>query len=150
VLPQTTDSRATTPNADSYDVFICHATEDKDFTDLLVQALKDAGIRVWYDKFELNWGDDLRTSIDEGLKKSKYGIVVFSPAFLKKKKWTEHELSGLFAKEKNGQKVILPVLHKISIKDLESYSPSFSMRLAKHSDSIPELVAALKAILGKP
>jgi TIR domain len=81
--------------ATKYDVFVCHASEDKGFVDPLVAAAKRAGIRVWYDKDFIVWGDGLRASIDRGLANSRFGIVVFSKAFLTKKHWTEHELNGL-------------------------------------------------------
>jgi len=99
-----------------YDVFISHATEDKQsFVEPLANALKEVGIKVWYDGFVLEWGDGLRDSIDRGLVNSKYGIVVFSKAYLnKKRKWTKHELDGLFAKEIEGKKVILPIWHNIT------------------------------------
>lgn len=134
-----------------YDVFICHASEDKAFVQPLAQALKNAGIKVWYDDFVLKWGDDLRGSIDAGLVNSKHGIVIFSKSFLKKKQWTEHELNGLFAKEKDGKKVILPIWHDISRDDLVDYSPAFADRLAKRSDkdSIEEIVIGVKERLGR-
>ena len=65
------------------DAFVSHATEDKEFVRRLVKALQRAGIRVWYDENSLGWGDDLRRAIDRGLANSRYGIVVFSKAFLK-------------------------------------------------------------------
>lgn len=132
------------------DVFLSHASEDKGFVDPLAKALKDAGISVWYDKNSMSWGDDLRSSIDKGLANSRYGIVVFSKAFLKKKHWTEHELNGLFARERLGKKVILPIWHDISAEDLLTYSPAFADRLAKRSasDSIEDIVASLKDLLG--
>lgn len=108
------------------DVFVSHATEDKDFVTRLAKALASAGIRVWYDTNSLRWGDDLRSSIDRGLANSRYGIVVFSKAFLKGKRWTEYELNGLFAKERYGRKVILPIWHKITRRDLAKYSPAFA------------------------
>lgn len=134
----------------AFDVFLCHASEDKAFVDPLVQALKDAGISVWYDSDLMSWGDDLRRSIDNGLINSKFGIVVFSKAFLKKKRWTEHELNGLFAKERGGKKAILPIWHDITQEDLASYSPSFVDRVAMMSDrhSVSEIVQKLKELLG--
>jgi len=133
------------------DVFVSHATEDKNFVTPLVKALERAGIRVWYDNNMLGWGDDLRSSIDRGLVNSRYGIVVFSKAFLSGKHWTEHELNGLFAKERSGRKVILPIWHKITRGDLVKYSPAFADRIAKVSqkDSISDIVTSLKTILGK-
>jgi hypothetical protein len=134
-----------------YDVFICHASEDKPYVDPLVQALLAAGITVWFDKTRLEWGDDLRSSIDLGVSTCRYGIVVFSKAFLNKKKWTEHELSALFAREEAGKKVILPIWHGITREDLLQYSPAFADRLAKISsnDSYDVIVSSLLTMLGR-
>jgi hypothetical protein len=117
----------------------------------LAQALKEQGVSVWYDNFELGWGDTLRGSIDQGLKSSKYGIVVFSKSFLKKKKWTEHELDGLFAMEEVDKKVILPIWHDISREDMLAYSPALADRLAKRSDKdeIADIVQEIKNLLDK-
>jgi DNA-binding transcriptional regulator/RsmH inhibitor MraZ len=133
-------------NPPTYDVFICHAGEDKEYVQQLATACKKAGISVWYDRSCLDWGDDLRCAIDEGLACSRFGIVVLSPAFLRKKKWTEHELSGLFAKERASQRVILPVWHNITQDQLVAYSPSLAMRLAKDSskDAVAEMVESLQ------
>jgi hypothetical protein len=133
----------------TYDVFVSHATEDKGFVRPLVKALRRAGIRVWYDESSLLWGDDLRKSIDRGLVDSRYGIVVFSKAFLKKKHWTEHELNGLFAQERQGRKVILPIWHKITDRELLKYSPAFADRIAMIStkDSVADIVKNLTRLL---
>jgi TIR domain len=133
----------------AYDAFVCHASEDKSFVARLVKALKAHGVKVWYDEDLLLWGDGLRGSIDRGLTNSRYGIVVFSKAFLKKKHWTEHELNGLFAKERKGRKVILPIWHKITDRELLQYSPAFADRIAMISkrDSIADIVNSLKKLL---
>lgn len=137
------------PEDADFDVFICHASEDKPFVDPLVTALKAAGIKVWYDKDKMKWGDNLRTFIDNGLLNSRFGIVVLSNAFLRGKRWTEHEFNGLFAKESAGRKVILPIRHGITSDDLVGYSPSFLDRISmdSHKNSIEEIVRNLKAIL---
>ena len=106
-----------------YHVFVSHASEDKeDFVRPFVNALVAEGLSVWYDEFELKVGDSLRRSIDNGLKNSKYGIVVLSEHFFKKE-WPQKELDGLFAKESNGERVILPLWHKISKNEVLNYSP---------------------------
>jgi hypothetical protein len=113
-----------------YDVFISHASEDKDsFVRPFVDALQMKGIDVWYDEFELKVGDSLRRSIENGLKNSKYGIVVLSEAFFRKE-WTQRELDGLFAREIDGEKVILPIWHKISKNEVLAYSPIIADMLA--------------------
>jgi hypothetical protein len=113
-----------------YDAFISHASEDKEeLVRSLAEALQARGISVWYDEFELKVGDSLRISIDKGLTKSRFGIVVLSSAFFAKN-WTQYELNGLVAKEMVGGKVILPIWHKISKDEVMSYSPSLADKLA--------------------
>jgi len=133
------------------DVFMCHASEDKEYCEPLTEALQDAGIRVWLDKTALQWGDDLRASIDRGLRNCRYGIVIFSKAFLRKKKWTEYELNSLFALEQVGEKRILPIWHGITREDLLEYSPGLADRLAKvsSSDSHENIVNSLCEMLGR-
>ena len=91
------------PRSDrKYDVFISHASEDKEqFVKPLVVALEAAGYKVWYDEFTLKVGDSLRRSIDSGLSNSRYGVVVFSSAFFEKN-WTQYELDGLVDPPKSG------------------------------------------------
>ena len=76
------DERRKPENLESqamYDVFISHASEDKkEFVAPLVEKLQDAGITVWYDALELQWGKSLREQIDNGIKRSKFAILVLS------------------------------------------------------------------------
>lgn len=117
-------------NEFEWDVFISHASEDKDdFVRPLADSLRRCGLRVWFDEFTLTVGDGLRRSIDQGLAKSRYGIVVVSPNFLQKE-WPQKELDGLAALEIDGVKVILPVWHKITAKEIRACSPMLADRLA--------------------
>jgi hypothetical protein len=132
-----------------YDVFISHASEDKDD---LVRPLADAlvalDISVWYDEFRLTVGDSLRRSIDNGLANSKFGIVVLSPSFFAKN-WPQYELDGLVQREMEGGKVILPLWHKVSKSEVMGYSPSLADKLALNSTmaTIPELAAEFAAVI---
>lgn len=86
----------------SFDVFISHASEDKDeIVRPLAHALKQQGLDVWYDEFELRLGDSLRRKIDAGLARSTFGIVVLSQAFFKKD-WPNYELDGLVTRAVTG------------------------------------------------
>jgi hypothetical protein len=114
-----------------YDVFICHASEDKDsFIRPLAEELRKSHLEVWYDEFSLTVGDSLRESIDMGLAKSRFGIVVLSPNFFKKK-WPQRELNGLVAREMDEtNNVILPIWHNVSQKDVLRFSPPLADRKA--------------------
>lgn len=106
-----------------YDVFISHASEDKDAVARpLARHLEDLGLRVWIDECELTLGDSLRRKIDVGLAQSKYGVVVLSPAFFGKES-PNKELDGLVAREDGSGKVVLPVWHNFTASDVLRYSP---------------------------
>src|ERR1700678_4422608 len=116
-----------------WDVFISHASEDKAaFVGPLATRLQERGLRVWYDAFTPTVGDSLRRSIDRGLARSRYGIVVISPDFLKKE-WPQKELDGLVAREVEGVKVILPIWHNINEPEVRAYSPTLADKLGVSS-----------------
>ena len=116
-----------------YDVFISHASEDKEsVVRPLAIALKNKGVNVWYDEFELKIGDSLRRKIDQGLSKSKFGIVVISRSFVKKG-WTNYELDGLMTKAISGQQILLPIWHDITKQEVIDYSPSLADKVARNT-----------------
>ena len=120
-------------SAIEYDVFISHASEDKDdVVRPLAYALKSEGLKVWYDEFELRIGDSLRRKIDIGLARSKFGIVVLSNSFIKKG-WTNYELDGIITKVNTGEQVVLPIWHNISKKEVIDFSPSLADKLARNT-----------------
>lgn len=113
-----------------YDVFISHASEDKEtFVNDLVQALMNRGIKVWYDSQNIEWGDSLRTKIDNGLRNASFGIVVLSNNFISKG-WTRYELEGLFNIEMTKGKTILPIWHNITKQQVMDFSPTLAGRMA--------------------
>lgn len=129
-----------------YDVFISHASEDKNsFVRPLSEHLKAFGVQVWYDEFSLKVGDSLSRSIDKGLSASNYGLVVLSPDFIKKD-WPEYELRGLIAKELGKNKVILPIWHDISRDDVLAFSPPLADKLALTTSGLSPAAMALKII----
>lgn len=131
-----------------WDAFISHATEDKDsFVRELAQKLVREGVRVWYDEFTLQIGDSLRRSIDKGLANSQYGIVVLSHSFFRKE-WPQAELDGLVTRERNGEKVILPVWLDVEKEDVAKFSLTLAdLFAAKAKEGIGKVITQLLPIL---
>jgi hypothetical protein len=110
-----------------FDVFVSHASEDKDaVVRPLAEELDVLGLNVWYDEFEAEPGDSLREIIDEGLKGSNYGAIVLSQNFFGKG-WPENELNGLFQRQmSDDEKVIIPLWYGIGHSEVKEYSPSLA------------------------
>lgn len=117
---------------EEYDVFVSHAWEDKEsFVDEFVQELESRNIKVWYDRQQIQWGDSMRKKIDEGLKKSKFGVAVLSPNYIAEGKyWTKAELDGLFQLESINGKTLLPIWHELTKTQVINYSPIIASKLA--------------------
>jgi TIR domain len=114
-----------------YDVFISHASEDKEaVASPIAHALIQHGLTVWLDELVLKLGDSLSRRIEAGLARCRFGVVVLSPAFFAKE-WPRRELEGLAARETAaGTKVILPVWHNVDRGFLLEHAPILADRLA--------------------
>lgn len=138
-VPSLVQDRNKPPEFDNeereYDVFISHASEDKDeVVRPLALALQSQGLSVWYDEFTLKIGDSLRRKIDKGLANSRFGIVVLSKDFIRKG-WTNYELDGIITKSISDEQIVLPIWHNITKKEVIEYSPSLADKLARNTSS---------------
>ena len=107
-----------------YDVFISHANKDKeDLIEELYQSLNALGVKIFYDKESLEWGDNWKDRILKGTKKAEFAIIVISENFFDRE-WTERELAEFLNRQnRNGQKLILPILHNITAEQLKEKYP---------------------------
>jgi hypothetical protein len=131
-----------------WDVFISHASEDKDAVARpLSQALRRAGLKGWLDELELCVGDRLREKIEHGLSKSRFGVVILSPHFFSKK-WPKEELGGLTALEDGTAKVILPVWHDVDKQIVLQHMPMLADRVAARTiDGIPAVARSIAEVV---
>lgn len=146
------EQRATLP--DLRDVFLCHAWDDrggaaKDLHDLLVSR----GVQVWFSEKDVPLGTSLLREIDKGLAKSRIGIVLVTPALLKRLKGesiADKELSALLARE-----LIVPIVHDTNYEVLRDVSPLLASRvglntaeetMAAIATKLAELVGPLRAL----
>jgi len=97
--------------ATSRDIFICHASEDKEtVVDPLVTALENSGITVWHDRAEIRWGDSLISKVEEGLRISRYVLAVLSKHSVTKP-WPRRELNAALNREAtSGEIKVLPLI----------------------------------------
>lgn len=124
-----------------YDVFISHSSLDKEAVARpLAEALKQRDISVWLDEEQLQIGDSIRRGIDNALQRSRFGVVILSPAYLESE-WTRKELDAFFSKEKQYHKTILPIFHGLELAGVEHFSPMLSDKIALTTDDNIETLA---------
>ncbi len=129
-------------------LFLSHASEDKEsLVEPLYHALKDE-FDVWYDKAHITLGDSIYEKISEGIRGCDFGVVVVSPDFLRKN-WTQEEFNGLKSLQTEKRKVILPILHNLTIDELRAKWPIEAGKLSiNSSEGIPAIVRAIHFAVG--
>lgn len=123
-----------TEQLSEYDVFLSHANKDKEeLVEELYQSLTKLGVKIFYDKESLEWGDKWKDRILDGTRVSEFAIIVISENYFDRE-WTERELAEFLARQnKDGQKLILPILHRITSAQLQAKYPSVADIQGIHS-----------------
>jgi hypothetical protein len=115
------------PQPDLRDVFLCHAWDDrggaaKELHDLL----ESRGVSVWFSEKDVALGTPLLREIDRGLAKSRVGIVLVTPALLRRLQGegiADKELSALLARD-----LLVPIVHDTTYEALREVSPLLGSR----------------------
>ncbi|MBN1384165.1 MAG: toll/interleukin-1 receptor domain-containing protein [Elusimicrobia bacterium] len=129
------------------DVFICHASENKDkIVRPLVKEFDRLGISYWFDEAEISWGDSLTKKVNEGLRMSKYVLVILSSYFVSKK-WPEKELYSALNIELSSDNIkVLPLIvgtEKEKELILENYPLINDKKYLPWNNNISDIVNAL-------
>lgn len=152
-----TEVRALTPvrenvekqaSLDLRDVFLCHAWDDrqgpaKELHDLL----ESRGVRVWFSEKDVGLGVPLLRAIDKGLANSRIGIVLVTPALLRRlptEGIADKELSALLQGER-----LVPVVHQTTYEALREVSPLLASRsgLSTAEEPMADVAAKLAELV---
>src|SRR5947207_14471809 len=92
------------------DVFLSYSSQDRRFAERLAGDLVGHGLRVWWDRWEMQVGDFLIAKIQEGILTSSWLTVVLSPTSVASN-WVKRELASALADEISTDRVrVLPLL----------------------------------------
>ncbi len=133
---------------DLRDVFLCHAWDDrKGAAKELHDLLESKGVSVWFSEKDVLLGSSLLREIDKGLAKSRVGIVLVTPSFLKRIKGegiADKELSALLARD-----LLVPIIHNTTFEDLREVSPLLGSRsgLSTIEESMVDVAAKLAELV---
>lgn len=134
---------------DLRDVFLCHAWDDRQGSAKQLHDLLEArGVRVWFSEKDLGLGVPMMRAIDKGLVNSRVGIVLVTPAMLRRlpaEGVADKELAALLRRER-----LVPVVHGTTYEELERVSLLLASRaglstaeetMVSVADKIAEIVA---------
>lgn len=140
------ESRAALP--DRRDVFLCHAWDDRAGAARQLHDLLEArGVSVWFSEKDVALGTSLLREIDKGLARSRVGIVLVTPALLRRltqERIADKELSALLARE-----LLVPIVHGTTYEALREISPLLGSRsgLSTAEDPMGDVAAKLAELV---
>jgi len=110
--------------------------------------LEAKGVSVWFSEKDVVLGSQLLREIDKGLARSRVGIVLVTPAFLKRVDGAgiaEKELSALLARD-----LLIPVVHNTTFEKLRETSPLLGSRsgLSTLEESLDDIALKLAELVG--
>jgi hypothetical protein len=140
------EKRASVP--DLRDVFLCHAWDDrKAAAKELHDLLESRGVSVWFSEKDVLLGATLLREIDKGLAKSRVGIVLVTPALLRRvaaEGIADKELSALLARD-----LLVPIVHDTTYEALREVSPLLGSRsgLSTAEEPMADIAAKLAELV---
>lgn len=140
------EQRAEKP--DLRDIFLCHAWDDRKTSALeLHDLLVSNGVSVWFSEKDIPLGTSFLREIDKGLAKSKIGLVLVTPNFLKRVQnegVAEKELSALLARDQ-----LVPIVHNTTYDELRDVSPLLGSRngLDTQEDTMENIAKKLAELI---
>lgn len=140
-IRESVEKQASLP--DLRDVFLCHAWDDRQgAAKELHDLLESRGVRVWFSEKDVGLGMPLLRTIDKGLANSRIGIVLVTPALLRRlpaEGIADKELSALLARER-----LVPVVHETTYEALRDVSPLLASRTGLSTAEEPMADVAAK------
>ncbi|MBO1910050.1 toll/interleukin-1 receptor domain-containing protein [Sporosarcina sp. 6E9] len=128
---------------DLRDVFLCHAWDDrKEAAKELHDLLESRGVSVWFSEKDVGLGVPLLRAIDKGLANSRVGIVLVTPALLRRlpaEGIADKELSALLAGDR-----LIPIVHETTYEALREVSPLLGSRSGLNTVEEPMADVAAK------
>ncbi|KAF0125205.1 MAG: hypothetical protein FD148_2299 [Methylocystaceae bacterium] len=100
------------------------------------------GVSVWFSENDISLGEPFLRAIDKGLAKSRIGIVLVTPALLKRLPAAgvaDKELSVLLARDQ-----LVPIVHNTTYDALREVSPMLASRNGLETAEMPMADVAAK------
>ncbi len=132
----------------AYDIFLCHAWDDRRDSATELNGLLDSlGVSVWFSEKDIILGQPFLREIDKGLARSRIGLVLITPAFLSRIEnggVSDKELSELLSRD-----LLVPVAHGVTYDEVRAVSPLLGSRngLSTDEDSMADIAKKIAELV---
>lgn len=132
--------------------FLCHSVEDKDsIANRIARDLRNAGINLWYDEWEIKPGDSLRRKIDEGISNAANFLALLTPNSIKSKGWVQTELDAAMVRRISGSARLIPILWNVGKSDVPpTLAGMLWVSLDPYEDGLKKLITTCFEVDIKP
>lgn len=131
-------------------VYLAHASEDKPVAKPIAEGLVERGIDVWYDNWEIGYGDSLRRKMEQGLDGCTHFVVLLTETSIAKA-WVNEEIDAGLTMAVEEKAKLIGLRHQLA---LDRLSPFLRTRLTPEFTPGPagldELAAQILGVSKKP
>jgi len=131
-------------------VFLCHSSKDKGVVDDLFEELQRHQVHAWYDKYEIELGDDVVAKIEQGLDKCPCGIIVISHnAIAPSASWPKAERTFLTDEQIRQRKKIVCLNIDLSHDEVPPLLRRLRYQLVSEPNALRNIAASIKRHLDR-
>jgi len=131
-------------------VYLAHASEDKAIVKPFAEHLLRRGIDVWYDNWEIGFGDSLRRKMEQGLGDCTHFVVILTATSIKKP-WVQEEIDAALVRTVEGSARFIGLRHELEVSELSPFLRGrFAPEFLLSDQSYEELVAQIYGVSRKP
>ncbi|KKG83066.1 toll/interleukin-1 receptor domain-containing protein [Methanosarcina mazei] len=118
-----------------YDVFISYSSKDKNTIHDLAKRLKNDGLRVWLDQWEIQPGDSVPIKIEHGLEKSRTLVMCMSPAYFESE-WGKLEHNTILFRDptNKGRRLIPLIIEDCNLPDILAHFAYIDWRIPSNKE----------------
>jgi len=136
-------------NKKQYRVFLSYADADREIALRIASELRERGVGVWFDIWELQAGDSIAQAIEKGVSASDYLVVLLSPNSVSSA-WVQRELAAALFTDLALRDITLfpvliadcdipPLLRSYQYLDLRTDFEQGVARLVEQLDGVPDI-----------
>lgn len=125
-------------------IFLSHSSSDKPLVEQIFLELQKEELNVWFDKYEIDFGDSITEKINQGLSKSELGIICLSKSFLSSS-WAKSEMNFFIQKRiNNNQKNFICLILDLEHSEIPPLLQDYRYITTKDNNWEQQLIDSIK------